>query len=1228
MSRWLALALALAMPAQEAWAFAPPVEEPAAVEEAPPPSTACELDAPTDPLTVPIARAVEALRPAGFSVVECRRVETMLQGERMEIRLRGRAHDLLSYVLERLATDGYWIELTPVGTNELTMLVHPSRAGERGVRWVRIDELSVDGQFLPGDDAGRIQEILGLSDVSFYPADVSARLAALGYRAEYIAVSTGEVIIQVEPGRSLRRVRVRGHRPLSQREVQRELSIEARPGALARGRCVEPGRVRRGERPPICAADDVACREWERDEVGRLERYLWDTGYLRGTASLSLVCGRAPDEADLHVFLDKGKPYKIARRGIQVEGAPSAQDARWIRRRFLPRTLGFIRRRVTREFMDDADQAVESTYAEPGGGARLLTGATTRNPRPQVQVENSYEDLVAESVPDETNLPLTVQLDLGRAVESTFSPARDSGRTSLSFGHDELESQLQLFKRREGPGPAVARREAANLRAFYQSKGFLLARVEGFHDDFGEVQRLRFVIDEGPRARVRGVALQRPGHVPPGVLDDVDKTWRDGRRIRTRSRVSEGALFDDLVTVLSAYNEAGYLCASVEARLAFWEDGLDQPGAHAVLGPQDLAAGHDRPAWAEQLDPAGLTALRGQDRVPLYVQLRVVPGPRVVTSRREVIEYLDQPIPPTRRVDGIPAAGSGVWGSRRILQASPLRRRGSDDAGSVPVDLDTARDTQTFVIERYRSSGFPVADAQLRWRWQDPATGRTVEIADARQLADPTVPLCREHASAPVLPIDAILSIYEGKRGEFGEVVFRGNFKTRDYLLRRELRFEPGERYSHADVERSAERIEATGVARGVKVHPYPVACDAGEPGDCQVHQVVAVEEAKDIALDLDYGLGIATLNPTYVFLRPKFPNLWGTGWDLDISGLYGLDWSQVGVAFQLCDGQPCYEQSGRATLSHPHIFGSVLDFELVGQVQRRVTPARGEILSALGNPRLTWRISDQWRVYVGYLIQQANISKDLVKPLGGTDGPWVNRGGAVVPDRTGLFEAGVRLAQADNPFNPDVGFLAGIDTKLASPWLGGQDWWFRVDIFWQHFIPIPRTRERLGFRYSLRLGQAVPFEGPMADTTRVPEVWRYYGGGTADLGLRGILPETMLVDYEEIDLPYGGVLRRPRAQGGHIRGIGTVAWQVVSVKDFLGGKLAHSLFYDFGVLLQEWRQLNFRREYRHSVGLNAIKWDIDIVTLSLGYAVLVPGNARPTDDRNGRFVFDVGVTF
>ena len=68
-------------------------------------------------------------------------------------------------------------------------------------------------------------------------------------------------------------------------------------------------------------------------------------------------------------------------------------------------------------------------------------------------------------------------------------------------------------------------------------------------------------------------------------------------------------------------------------------------------------------------------------------------------------------------------------------------------------------------------------------------------------------------------------------------------------------------------------------------------------------------------------------------------------------------------------------------------------------------------------------------------------------------------------------------------------------------------------------------------------------------------------------------------------------------------------------------------------MLTQKWSQVQFGRDFRRSVGVNFLKWDIKIVTLALGYAVLLPnaiapGNVKPIDDRNGRFIFDVGVTF
>ena len=402
------------------------------------------------------------------------------------------------------------------------------------------------------------------------------------------------------------------------------------------------------------------------------------------------------------------------------------------------------------------------------------------------------------------------------------------------------------------------------------------------------------------------------------------------------------------------------------------------------------------------------------------------------------------------------------------------------------------------------------------------------------------------------------------------------------------------------------------------------------------MHTVVSVTEAKDRFMDLGWGVGSATLDPAYAFVRPSFPNVGGTAWDVQLDGHVGAN--------RLCGGDDCYERSGRVGITRPRIFSSPLTFDISSQIQRRVTPARGQIDSLLGEVRLTWPLSDRWRTYFGYLIQAANISKGVVKPtlgeeLGcGTDGMsscrLPNRGESIVPDLSAGLELGASWQRVDNAFNPDEGFIATGDVLWAAPWFGGRDNWVRFELSWQHFVPLPATNDRLNFRYMLRYGHAFPLPGlPLANTTSIPEVWRFFGGGTPELGVRGIEPQTMLVDLEEIVNPYSVTVVRPVAQGGHIRVLGTVALQVVSVRNFLGGKLAHSLFLDVGILTQRWRHVVPIRDLRRSVGVNFIKWNIKIVTVAVGYAVLVPNsitpqNVRPTDDHNGRFVFDVGATF
>ncbi|MGB1012880.1 MAG: BamA/TamA family outer membrane protein, partial [Nannocystaceae bacterium] len=752
--------------------------------------------------------------------------------------------------------------------------------------------------------------------------------------------------------------------------------------------------------------------------------------------------------------------------------------------------------------------------------------------------------------------------------------------------------------------------------------------------------QLKFFIDEGPRIKIRDIDIQRTTTVPQEIAVKIRRNYGRVAELKRGGQFTEGAFDHDITALLEAYHDNGYLCANATAKVAFWKDGLTRPGEHATV---DLATIHSQTgaaSWLERsMSEQGLATIRAKNRARIYLQVEVDPGPRVlVSSAPEVVRYLEVPIPNSRDVSDLPIREQGAWGPMRMLYDSQLRTKSRRPTKPVPVSPGTERKLEELISSRYRNSGYPLADTKIRWIYQHPVTKQDFQVPFAKGLTDQSVGMCEAHRSGTGVVVTPEINVYEGKKGKFGDRLIRGNFKTRDWVLRREIEFNRGDVYSQDQVEQTQAHIDGTGVAQSVAITPHPVNCDLDSTGNCVIHEVIEIREAKDISMEVSGGLGLATLDPVYVFLSPSFPNVFGTAWDLDLHGHFGFDVSNLPSAGLLqadCSNQPCFERSVRGNLVRPRFVASPLTLKLSGQVQQRATPARGEVVSVLGSLGFSWPISKRWQLYFGYLIQAANISKDVYKPTTNPNALVINRRDAIVTDRTGALQVGATYTNIeDNPFNPEDGFIATADFMFASPIFGGRDWWLRGELSWQQFLPIPRTQNRLNFRYALRYGHAVPLRGlPFAETTSIPEVWRYFGGGTVDRGIRGVTPETMLVDVEEIQETNGLTRLRYTPVGGHIRALGTLALQVVSVRDFIGGKLAHSLFYDFGVLAQKWQHVQLPRDLRHSVGVNFVKWNIRIVTIAVGYAVLVPnviapGNVRPTDDQNGRFVFDVGVTF
>lgn len=559
----------------------------------------------TDPLAPVDAALYDLGTREGVVLSGQRRTTDRLRGETLTAVLDGIDGGLLQYVLERVAEDGYQILLEPLAERSFMVIVLRSRPGQpRGVLLVGVEDLELEGTTRRGESLELLRKRLVLLAGGVLPLAFTEQLAAVGYRATFQAAAPGVIVVHVRPGRVIRRVRVRGQLPLSERDIRRVLSQEARPGALAPGQCRPPRQIRarpnqavpteieggrrdgversaRARRSLVCEPGDLACDEWERGELDRLQRFMFDNGYLKGSVSLQLACGRNGQEVDLYVTLRKGPAYRVGE--MKVTGNLTTQDQRWIRRVFRPKMSPVLPlpRRVTRKHIEQAKERVASEYAEPRTSPGSAARRELRLPYPGVRVDTNFDSIERSELPPGRKLPLEVDVQLGSAVNTEFL-----GNERVA--ENRLRSQLQLFQRREPPSAAAARREAAGLRRYYQSRGFMLATVEGELLEFGKgtvPPKLVFKIREGPRVTVRKADLVIEGNLPPLVADKLERSYRRNRKIEERSHFTDGHALEDLGQIITVLNDRGYLCARASMRVAFLEEGLDRAGQHAVLDP-------------------------------------------------------------------------------------------------------------------------------------------------------------------------------------------------------------------------------------------------------------------------------------------------------------------------------------------------------------------------------------------------------------------------------------------------------------------------------------------------------------------------------------------------------------------------------------------------------------------------------------------------------------------
>ena len=102
--------------------------------------------------------------------------------------------------------------------------------------------------------------------------------------------------------------------------------------------------------------------------------------------------------------------------------------------------------------------------------------------------------------------------------------------------------------------------------------------------------------------------------------------------------------------------------------------------------------------------------------------------------------------------------------------------------------------------------------------------------------------------------IDIEIRIYEGQQATIDEVFIKGNSKTNDHVIRRELRTRPGDLFSRSDIIRSQQQLSGLGYfdPEQLQVNPIPDQTD----GTVDIEYVVVEKPSDQIELSGGWGGG------------------------------------------------------------------------------------------------------------------------------------------------------------------------------------------------------------------------------------------------------------------------------------------------------------------------------------------------------------------------------------
>lgn len=427
--------------------------------------------------------------------------------------------------------------------------------------------------------------------------------------------------------------------------------------------------------------------------------------------------------------------------------------------------------------------------------------------------------------------------------------------------------------------------------------------------------------------------------------------------------------------------------------------------------------------------------------------------------------------------------------------------------------------------------------------------------------------------------VDVTYTVEEGAVAYVGRVSVRGNVRTRDAVIRREIRVAPGDRFDGEKLRRSKERLYNLGYFEEVSFDTVP--SDRPDHRDL----VVTVKESK--TGEFSFGGGFSSVDDFIGFAEIvqrnfdlfNWPTFVGGGQEMRFRFLGGTRRRNLELSFT----EPW-------VFNRPYLFG----FDLYNTTRTRGRGFSFELKRQGGAIRLGRAFEEFDRIDFTYRLEAVRVS-DVS-----------DSASQALKDEVGDNSVSSVLLSftrdtRDNVFNPGEGYFATTGARVAGSLLGGDrdfwQWTASGSVFYQPFV----KTQVLEFR--LRMGLTSAYD----DSESVPIFERFFAGG-AD-SIRGYKERRVGPKDSSTNDPVGGESM-----------LVFNTEYTVPVTDFLKA----AAFYDVGNV---WKDVNdwARQGFKSGVGAGVrVKTPFGPVKLDYGWPINPDKGERDT----GRIHFSASRAF